>query len=185
MKEIYMIWEADWGNTGIFFDDEQKAKEYCEFRNDRYDIDSDAHRTFFPKKMKMFDSMEDYKKSKSDWYLGELKDAIKGLEESLDRIKTGRHYFEVQINKKHVIGLSLKGFETFFAEGPQKTPYSVPYNFEIISLKEKHAPAILVGYEKAKKEIAHLEKKLDAYKKEYSKLKAENRNNNEEKELTK
>ena len=45
--------------------------------------------------------------------------------------------------------------------------------------------AVVVGYEKAKKELADMEKKLNEYKKEHAMLKAENKSNNEEKELTK
>lgn len=183
MKKIYMIWEEYWGNTGIFFTDEKKAEEYCDFRNCRYDIDSDSRKSFTYKSMGMFDSMEDYKKSRPNQYMIELRDAIKGLEESIDHIKTGRHYFDVRLDKKHVIGLTLQGFETFFTEGPEKTAYCVS-DFDV-KLKEKHTPAVVVGYEKAKKELADMEKKLNEYKKEYAMLKAENKSNNEEKELTK
>ena len=85
MKKIYMIWERDWGNTGIFFENEKDAEKYCELRNNRYEIGYDAHYSFSVKPMDFYNSMEDYKTTKH--FMGELKDAIKGLKNSIEKIQ--------------------------------------------------------------------------------------------------
>ena len=66
MEKVYMIWESDWGNTGIFFVDKNTAKIYCQLRNDKYRIDGEATNTFTYKEMELYDSMEDYKNNQKE-----------------------------------------------------------------------------------------------------------------------
>ena len=111
MKKIYMIWEADWGNTGIFFENEKDAEDFCKLKNNKFDIDSNAHYIYSVKQMKFYNSMEDYKTSENESYEQELKNAIKGLQNSIKKIENNEYLFCVNVDGEYYQYFSLRLFE--------------------------------------------------------------------------
>lgn len=196
MKKIYMIWEEDWGNTGIFFDDEKAALEYCQLKNDNF---SNGHAPFTIKQMTYYKDMEDYKILNAKDMKWQLRDAIKGLKEVIDNIKNNRHYFVVKLKGGYYLDCSLDRFEEILTEGKENkfknkhyfasTPgYETFLGYEYGKSREvkiDDLPAIEESYKKAKEELNNKEKRLKKYQKEYVELCGIKKENEKEKELIK
>ncbi len=192
-----MIWDENWGNTGIFFDDEKVAKEFCELKNNRYRIGSEAHYNYLVKSMDFYNSMEDYKISQKKYYKHELKVAIKGLKESIEEIESNNFYFYVDLDdgscNGYHISCNLKKFEEILNNFREehytvRTFSSEYYDTETIYLSKKDLPKIKKAYKEAKKELNHMKTTLIKYQKEFVELcgsEKQTAKKAEEKELTK
>lgn len=189
-----MIWERDWGNTGIFFENEKDAEEYCKLKNNSYAINYEAHYSFIVKPMTFYNSMEDYKTIKNKDYKDELKDAIAGLKESIEKIQKNNYSFDVRLNDGYYLRCDLEefeeilnnfkeeryyvstpGYETFLGYEPGKSRY----------LTKEDLPIVEKGYKKAKQQLSDMKITLKRYQKEYVELCGSKKENKEEKELIK
>ena len=193
MKKIYMIWEENWGNTGIFFDDKNAALEYCRLRNDRYDNGCAPYSIII---MENYRDMEDFKSSNTKDMKWQLKDAISGLKKVIEKIKNNRHMFYVELKDGFKVGCTLERFEEILTEGKEnkfknkvffasKLSYSEFESDESRSVKVEDLPCIEKGYKKAKQELKVKESRLKKYQKEYVELCGNKKVNKEEKELIK
>jgi len=73
MKKIYMIYEEDWGHTGVTFTNKKSADKFVEFQNDCYNHIS------FIKTKNLYDSVEDYIKNNLTQTKEDIKRAIEKL----------------------------------------------------------------------------------------------------------
>ncbi len=194
MKKIYMIWEDDWGNTGIFFDNEKDAKEYCALLNNGHVIGSCGHYRYSYKIFKSFNTMQDFKTEKKADYKNYLKDAIKALKESINEVKRNRYYFNVNFGDSYYADFSLEHFENvlnnfkedyYSASQPSYETYIGYHYGKNRCLTKEDLPIIKEAYKKAKLELKNMQKTLKQYQKEYVELCGKTNNPKEEKELTK
>lgn len=194
MKKIYMIWEKDWGNTTIFFENEKDAKEYCELKNNEHDIDREAHYRYTIKQMTFYNSMEDYKTSQDKDYKEELKSAIKGLKNNIKKIQENNYYFYVDLGESYSRTFSMEEFEEilnnfkanyYTAREPSYETY-IDYHWgKSRYITEEDLPIIKKGYKEAKQQLKNMQTTLKNYQKEYVELCGNKKGNKEEKELIK
>lgn len=189
MEKVYMIWENDWGNTGIFFVDEKTAKIYCQLRNDKYRIDGEATNTFTYKEMELYDSMEDYKNNQKEIYKHYLKEAIEELKNSISKIENGRYIFEIRLKDGFCFRSDLSGIKILskivkqgkFKEGSyhaSKEGYETFLGWhhgETRDLKEEDLPEIERGFRKEMVKFKNMKTRLEDYKKEYIALACEDK----------
>ena len=194
MKQIYMIWEEDWGNTTIFFENEKDAKEYCELKNNEHDISYGAHYRYTIKQMTFYNSMEDYKTSKDKDYKKGLKSAIEGLKKSIQKIENNRYFFDVWFEHEYSISCSMEKFEEilnnfkteyYTARQPSYETY-IDYHWgKSRYITEEDLPIIKKRYKKAKQQLKDMQTTLRNYQKEYVELCGSKKEKKEEKELIK
>lgn len=196
MKKIYMIWEEDWGNTGIFFDDKKAALEYCQLKNDRFD---NGHAPFYIKEMTNYKDMQDYKSSNEKDMKWQLKEAITALKKIVNEIKKNIYSFNVKLKDGFYIRCSLDRFEEILIEGKEnnfkhKCYFATTPGYETFlgyepgetrQVKVDDLPDIEQGYKKAKRKLKDKESRLKKYKIEYVELCAKNKAVKNEEELVK
>lgn len=73
MKKIYMIYEQDWGHTGITFTNKKSATKFVNFLNDCYNGFT------YIKTKNIYDSIEDFTKNNLPEMKEDLKKAIVNL----------------------------------------------------------------------------------------------------------
>lgn len=194
MDRIYMIWDNDLGNTGIFFKDEKIAEAYCQLRNDKYKIDGEATNTFTYKEMELYNSMEDYKKDNKEIYKHYLKEAIDELKNSIKKIENSQYIFEFKLKDGFCFRSDLSGIKLLskivksgkFKEGSyhaSKEGYETFLGWhhgETRALKEEDLPAIEKGFKKEMEKFRNMKTRLEDYKKEYIELLGQKEKKSEE-----
>ena len=73
MKKIYMIYEEDWGHTGVTFTNKKSAEKFVEFQNDCYNS------RYYIKPKKLYDNLEEYVKNNKSQTKEDIKRAIEKL----------------------------------------------------------------------------------------------------------
>lgn len=73
MKTIYMIYEENWGHTGVTFTNKKSAEKFVEFQNDCYNHIS------YIKPKKLYDNLEEYVKDNKSQTKEDIKRAIEKL----------------------------------------------------------------------------------------------------------
>ena len=179
MKKIYMIWETEWGNTGIFFANEKEARDYCNLKNNSQEIGSYAHYIYKTKEMNFYNSMEDYKIN-SKRYKTELKCAIEGLKNSIEKVKNNIFEFYVEFEDGFSIKLSMKKFDEVLNKFNQKRFIVCKSGYEAFNsshyfethryLSKDDLARVKEEYKKAKEKLKTMQNTLEAYQKEYIKL---------------
>ena len=197
MKDIYMIWEANWGNTGIFFDNKKDAQEYCKLKNNQYDIDTGAHYMYSIKSMTFYKSIEDYKIKRGKDYKNELKSAIESLKNSIAKIENNRYDFDVRLDDDYYLHCTLEKFEDILNDFKEEKFYVNTPGYETFLgykpgeyryLTKKDLPIVEKGYEKSKEQLKDMKTTLKKYQKEFVELcggEKQTIEEAEEKELTK
>ena len=195
MKKIYMIWETEWGNTGIFFSNEKDAEKFCTLKNDKNDINAEVVNHFYYKEMELFDCLGDcLLKNKNELKI-DLKKAIEGLKDNLKRIENNSAYFSVDFGDTFYLKLNLNEFEILLNDINTKKHNGECYLAKTIgyetflgnwkqeqrSLTKNDLPKIKECYEQAILNIKSMKQRL----KEYQKMYVELFDKEEEKELQK
>lgn len=73
MKTIYMIYEENWGHTGVTFTNKKSAEKFVEFQNEAYNS------LYYIKPKKLYENLEEYVKNNKSKTKEDIKRAIEKL----------------------------------------------------------------------------------------------------------
>ena len=171
MKDIYMIWEENFGNTTIFFEKKEDAEIFCQLKNEKY-----SHNIYSYKEMTFYNNFEDYKKNDSKMYKYYLKEAIKGLTQKIKEIENDKSSYFIELKDEFHISCYKSTFEDILKKGKYENYTATYWTFsdfrpdEYRGLTKEDLPEIKKGYTEAKKHFDDMKKRLENYKREYVEL---------------
>lgn len=185
MKKIYLIYDIDYGSTGIFFTDKNEALEFAKISDD-YSVRENY----------LFENVNEYKSMNKEEYVKMLKRQIEKLKDKIDYFVSGSASIEITIydnsgNHCERFSIESRNINSILKdkEIPSKVlhycnEFSTDYN--IISTKrereklKKYLPEFTQACIKAVKEFDENKKLLEKYKKELIAIKIEDNNQQEE-----
>ena len=172
MKKVWMIHERYISTakyTGMTFNDEKTADEFCKLLNDGDDW------YYFSKPLEVYESIEDYKMNNNDAYTKKLWKAIDTLQQS---ILPDRKEFRIYINEYYG-DFTFDELNDILAGNFGK--YTVmDHDGYFRHIEDEDLPEIKKEYQRVQQEIEDMKVRLDKYMKE---LCANMKSKTEEKEM--
>ena len=168
-----MIWEENWGNTGIFFENEDEAEKFVSLKE-----------FYCVKSFDLYENVKDYKNENKGKYIDLLEDAIKRKAEQIKDLEDG-FYVSVKIDNCFYRMYSAE-LERYI--NGNKKPYidrvesDYPYGFDCYSFEyddnflRDNIQVFVNEYNDKIETIKQHKKELSKLKKEYLKLKTEKSN---------
>ena len=176
-----MIYDANKGNTGIFFFDHKDAEEYCALFNETRAIGSPARYDYSVRPMTIYDSVEDYKNDSKESFKIMLSKAIEGLTQNLRRVKNNEKVFKFYLDDEYryfcCLGfndfneiINNNKFDNFVA---QTSGNDTAHGWEPGTSREltrADLAPIIMAYQEVQKNVKKMQDRLNKYKEQYTAL---------------